>query len=71
MLLFGTTPDVTAVVEFDGRPVGDGKPGPVSRELGARLTEDILHNPARAHARAVKKEEPRKSLKGYLHRPSV
>ncbi len=46
VLLFGTTPDVTAVVEFDGRPVGDGKPGPVCRALGARLTEDILHNAA-------------------------
>ena len=46
MLMIGTTPDVTAVVEFDGRPVGDGKPGPVCRTLGARLTEDILHNAA-------------------------
>lgn len=46
MLIFGTTPDVTSVVEFDGRPVGDGKPGPVGRALDARLVEDILHNAA-------------------------
>ena len=45
MLVFGTTPHVTAVTEFAGRPVGDGKPGPVWREL-SRVFEDDLKNPA-------------------------
>ncbi len=46
MLVFGTTPHVTAVTEFAGRPVGDGKPGPVWREL-SRVFEEDLRNPAR------------------------
>ena len=44
MLVFGTTPNVTAVTEFAGRPVGDGRPGPVCREL-SRIFEDDLRNP--------------------------
>jgi len=46
MLIFGTTPDVTAVVEFDGEPIGGGKPGPVFRALSRLLLDDIYHNPA-------------------------
>lgn len=45
MLVFGTTPHVTAATEFAGRPVGDGQPGPVWREL-SRAFEDDLKNPA-------------------------
>ena len=45
MLVFGTSPHVTAVTVFAGRPVGDGKPGPVWREL-SRLFEEDLKNPA-------------------------
>ena len=41
IFIFGTTPDVTAVIEFDGRTVGDGRPGPVWRKLSALLTADI------------------------------
>ena len=44
MLVFGTTPHVTAVTEFAGRPVNDGKPGPVWREL-SRVFEEDLKNP--------------------------
>ena len=44
MLVFGTTPHVTAATEFAGRPVGDGKPGPVWREL-SRVFEEDLRNP--------------------------
>ena len=44
ILIFGTTPDVTAVIEFDGRPVGDGRPGPVFNELSRLLRADILGN---------------------------
>jgi branched-chain amino acid aminotransferase len=46
ILVFGTTPDVTAGVEWDGRPVGDGRPGPVQRELNRRLQADIRSHPA-------------------------
>ena len=45
LLVFGTTPHVTAVTEFAGRRVGDGRPGPVWREL-SRVFEEDLHNPA-------------------------
>jgi branched-chain amino acid aminotransferase len=41
ILIFGTTPDVTAVVEYDGRPVGGGVPGPVYRRLADLLRRDI------------------------------
>ena len=44
MLVFGTTPNVTAVTEFAGRPVGDGQPGPVWREL-SRAFEADMKNP--------------------------
>jgi branched-subunit amino acid aminotransferase/4-amino-4-deoxychorismate lyase len=45
LLVFGTSPHVTAVTEFAGRPVGDGKPGPVWLEL-SRVFEEDLKNPA-------------------------
>ena len=44
MLIFGTTPDVTAATEFDGKPVGGGKPGPVFKQLNRILLEDIHQN---------------------------
>jgi branched-chain amino acid aminotransferase len=40
--IFGTTPDVTAVVSFDGKPIGTGKPGPVALELNELLRRDIV-----------------------------
>lgn len=46
LLIFGTTPDVTAVVEFDGKRVGAGQPGPVFRTLSRLLTDDIQKNGA-------------------------
>lgn len=45
LLVFGTSPHVTAVTAFDGQPVGDGRPGPVWRELSRRFEAD-LKNPA-------------------------
>jgi 4-amino-4-deoxychorismate lyase len=45
LLVFGTSPHVTAVTMFDGNPVGDGRPGPIWRELSRRF-EDDLKNPA-------------------------
>lgn len=38
ILIFGTTTNVTSVTTLDGRPVGNGKPGPV----GIKLNELIL-----------------------------
>ena len=46
MLIFGTTPDVTAVVEFDRKPVGSGRPGPVFSELNYLIINDIRSNPS-------------------------
>jgi branched-chain amino acid aminotransferase len=43
-MLVGTTKDVTLVREFDGRPVGDGRPGPVFRKLSALLLDDMRTN---------------------------
>ena len=42
IFIFGTTPDVTSVVHFEGRVVGDGQPGSVAQALG-RLLEADLH----------------------------
>lgn len=37
LFVSGTTTDVTPIVEVDGRKIGSGKPGPVSRQLYAGL----------------------------------
>jgi D-alanine transaminase len=39
VFLTGTTTDVMPVVRLDGRPVGAGRPGPVARQLYARMRE--------------------------------
>lgn len=44
VLIVGTTPDVTAVVEFDGRAVGDGRPGPIQQALASLLDRDMTGN---------------------------
>ena len=44
MVIFGTTPDVTAIIEFDGKPVGNGKPGRVFKLLSCLLADDIFQN---------------------------
>ena len=43
MFVFGTTPDVTAVTEFNGHPVGNGQPGPVFGELSRVFAADLRH----------------------------
>lgn len=45
ILIFGTTPDVTSVVEFDGKPVGGGVPGPIGQALRNALLADMVGNP--------------------------
>ncbi|MGE4489118.1 MAG: aminotransferase class IV [Kiritimatiellales bacterium] len=41
MFIFGTTTDVTSVVEWEGRAVGDGAPGPVAEQLLGLLKNDM------------------------------
>jgi len=41
VFLGGTTTEAIAVVEIDGKPVGDGKPGPVARELRAAFSREV------------------------------
>jgi branched-chain amino acid aminotransferase len=44
MMVLGTTNQCVSVVEYNGRPVGDGKPGQVSRRLRELLLKDIREN---------------------------
>ena len=46
MLIFGTTASVLPVVEYDGRPIGTGKPGPFQKRFFSLLQEDMTNNPA-------------------------
>ncbi len=46
LMFVGTTIDVAAAIEFDGQPVGTGKPGPVATRLNALLARDVLENTA-------------------------
>jgi len=46
LLIFGTSCEVVSVVEFDGRKVGDGRPGPVAAALGRSLEADMRGNAA-------------------------
>ena len=49
MLLLGSSVKVAPVVSWDNRPIGNGRPGPVSRALLALLEEDMRS----AHDRLV------------------
>ncbi|MEI8140167.1 MAG: aminotransferase class IV [bacterium] len=46
LIIAGTTLNVVAGVEFDGRPIGTGKPGPIYQRLAALLENDMRKNPA-------------------------
>ena len=41
MLLIGSSVKVAPIVEWDRKPIGDGKPGPLSRALREMLQEDM------------------------------
>ena len=41
MLLIGSSIKVAPIVEWDRKPIGDGKPGPVTRALRELLEEDM------------------------------
>lgn len=49
LFVSGTTTDVTPIVEVDGRRIGSGKPGPVSKQLYAGL-QARLYAGAAAHS---------------------
>jgi 4-amino-4-deoxychorismate lyase len=42
MMLVGSSMEVAPVVEWDGRPIGDGRPGPIARKLLAMWREDTV-----------------------------
>ncbi len=44
MLVVGTTINVVSVREFEGSPVGEGRPGPVGQALNDLLARDISSN---------------------------
>jgi branched-chain amino acid aminotransferase len=46
MHIYGTTPNITPVTVFDGKPVGNGKPGPVAQRLFEMLKEDMIPDSA-------------------------
>jgi 4-amino-4-deoxychorismate lyase len=41
MMLVGSSVKVAPVIEWDGRPIGDGKPGPIARRLLELWREDL------------------------------
>jgi 4-amino-4-deoxychorismate lyase len=41
MVLLGSSLKIAPIVAWDGAPIGDGKPGPVSKALLALLEEDM------------------------------
>lgn len=41
MLLIGSSVKVAPIVEWDGKPIGDGRPGPVAAALRALLEQDM------------------------------
>jgi branched-chain amino acid aminotransferase len=42
MHIYGTTPNITPVTEFDGKPVGDGAAGPIARRLFEMLKDEMF-----------------------------
>ena len=45
--VYGTTPNITPVTVFDGKPVGDGKPGPIAQRLFDMLRQEMTPDSAR------------------------
>lgn len=45
--IYGTTPNVTPVTTFDGKPVGDGKPGPIAQRLFEMLKQEMVPDSGR------------------------
>lgn len=47
LFLSGTTTEVMPITRLDGRPVGDGRPGPIARRLQQAYVEAALMSPVR------------------------
>ena len=45
--IYGTTPNITPVTVFDGKPVGDGKPGPIAQRLFEMLKDEMVPHSTR------------------------
>ncbi|MCA1743596.1 MAG: aminodeoxychorismate lyase, partial [Desulfovibrionales bacterium] len=43
-ILLGTTLDAVSIVRYNGKPIHDVRPGPVSRRLRQLLMEDLEKN---------------------------
>ncbi|WP_027185809.1 aminotransferase class IV [Desulfovibrio inopinatus] len=43
-IIFGTTADALSIVTYNGKPIGDGAPGPVSKGLRSKLKHDLVVN---------------------------
>jgi 4-amino-4-deoxychorismate lyase len=41
MMLIGSSIKVAPVVQWDGQPIGDGKPGPITKKLLDMWSEDV------------------------------
>jgi D-alanine transaminase len=52
LFVSGTTTDVTPIVDVDGRKIGSGKPGPVSKKLYAGLQARLYAGAAQLSSRA-------------------
>jgi len=44
IIVLGTTADALSIVRYNGKPVHDVRPGPVSKKLRALLQQDLLDN---------------------------
>jgi 4-amino-4-deoxychorismate lyase len=47
MLLIGSSVKVAPIVEWDRKPIGDGKPGPIAKALRGLLEQDMRETKAR------------------------
>jgi len=45
--IYGTTPNITPVTVFDGKPVGNGKPGPIAQLLFDMLKQEMVPDSSR------------------------
>ncbi|MFI3272861.1 MAG: aminotransferase class IV [Pseudomonadota bacterium] len=44
VLMFGTSSDCVSIVAYEGKPIQDGKAGPVAKKVRALLQADLLEN---------------------------
>ncbi len=58
----GTAAEITPIIEVDGRPIGDGKPGPVTRQL-QELFFRVVHGKEEAYQDWLDLVDKRKELK--------